>query len=472
MNGSALGRDRLSNDGMLKAIAPAILRKSSLAWILLCALLISVQVAGGASRAEVLGQAIVRGAAWVLLIIAILFCNRPEARTARPIVLLLAAACGLLLLQLVPLPPSIWTALPGRDLITQAAAVVGEPQAWRPWSIVPSATLNALFSLVVPASALWLTLCLNEEERARLPGLLLCLALASALVGLVQGSGLAFDNPLINESVGTVSGTFANRNHYALQMAIGCVLALAWGFGRSSDRASRRSVGTALAMLFLLSILVSGSRMGVLLGGLGLATGFLLSLSNIRRALTRYPRWAVAALTAVAAVSIIGLVLLGVSAGRMRSIDRLFAVDPGQDMRTRGLSTVVSMVREYFPAGSGIGGFDPIFRLHEPFGLLKPAYFNHAHNDFLEVVIDAGLPGLILLITALCWWAWASIKAWRAGSAPSVVRARAGSGLLLLLIVASLTDYPARTPVIMAWTMIAAVWLSQGTQSKALPDDA
>lgn len=457
---------------MLKAIAPAAPRTFSLAWILLCVLLLVMQAAGGASRADALGQVVVRGAAWLLLIIAILFCGRPDARGGGPVVLLFAAACVLLLLQLIPLPPSIWAVLPGRDVITHASAVAGEPQVWRPWSIVPAATLNALFSLVVPATTLWLALCLREEERGRLTGVLLFLAFASAVVGLIQGSSLAFDNPLINETVGTVSGVFANRNHFALQMAIGCVLALAWGFGQASGRSSRGIIGIGLALLFLLSILVSGSRMGALLGSLGLATGFLLSLSGIRCALARYPGWAFTALVSTAAVSIIGLVLLGASAGRARSIDRLFAVDPGQDMRTRGLSTVMSAAREYFPAGSGVGGFDPIFRLHEPFGLLKPTYFNHAHNDFMEVAVDAGLPGLVLLAATLCWWGWASIKAWRAGSARQAVRAKMGSALLLLLIVASLVDYPARTPVIMAWAMIAAIWLSQGTQSKALPDDA
>ncbi len=455
---------------MLKAASTRL--KPSLALILLCVLLVVVQIAGGASRGEVFGQLVVRAAAWLLLILALLFSDRPSLRGARPLVLLLVAVAVLPLVQLIPLPPSIWAALPGRDLVMRAAVAIGEPQPWRPWSIVPAATLNALFSLIVPAAALYLALCLKDEERARLLGVLLCLALISAFVGLAQGSSLAFDNPLINESAGTVSGTFANRNHFAVEMAMGCVLAFAWAFGRSPGSSSRSIVCIGLVLLFLLSILVSGSRMGVLLGGLGLATGFLLSLPGIRRTLGRYPRWAFTALMAAAAASIIGLVLLGVSAGRARSIDRLFAADPGQDMRTRGLSTVLSMAREYFPAGSGISGFDPIFRLHEPFALLKPTYFNHAHNDFLEVTIDAGLLGVILLAAALCWWGWASIKAWHAGSSGQAVRAKAGSALLLLLIIASLVDYPARTPVIMAWAMIAAVWLSEGTQSKALPADA
>src|SRR3546814_14825252 len=79
-------------------------------------------------------------------------------------------------------------------------------------------------------------------------------------------------------------------------------------------------------------------------------------------------------------------------------------------MRARGLPTVLSMIAAYFPAGAGFGGFDPIFRLHEPFRLLKPTYFNHAHNDFLEVVLDGGLPAALLLLVAIGWYAIASIR--------------------------------------------------------------
>jgi O-antigen ligase len=142
------------------------------------------------------------------------------------------------------------------------------------------------------------------------------------------------------------------------------------------------------------------------------------------------------------------------------SINRLFANDPGQDMRSRGLPTVLSMITDYFPFGSGLGGFDPIFRIHEPFELLKPTYFNHAHNDFLEIAIDAGLPGLALLLAALCWWGWASVRAWRTGSGSDAMLARLGSAMLLLVLLASIFDYPARTPAIMSLVAIAGVWLS------------
>ncbi|RYE96337.1 MAG: hypothetical protein EOO77_41165 [Oxalobacteraceae bacterium] len=123
------------------------------------------------------------------------------------------------------------------------------------------------------------------------------------------------------------------------------------------------------------------------------------------------------------------------------------------------------MIRTYFPFGAGMGSFDPIFRMHEPFALLKPTYFNHAHNDFLEIVLNAGLPGLLLLLIALGWWGWKSMVAWRGDAAH--ILPRLGSVMLLLILIASIIDYPARTPIIMAMAMIAAIWLnSQGASAR------
>ena len=110
--------------------------------------------------------------------------------------------------------------------------------------------------------------------------------------------------------------------------------------------------------------------------------------------------------------------------------------------------------------------------MHEPFDLLSLVYFNHAHNDFLEVVLDAGVPGLLLLVAALSWWAWASINAWRADSGSDYVLPKLGSAMLLLVVIASVSDYPARTPMIMVMVIVAATWLSDRTRahrSTALP---
>lgn len=427
---------------------------------LLLLLLIALWVAGGASHVNVTGQVVTRGAAWVLLVLAILLGVRPVVARERAAFWLLLATVLLVLLQLVPLPPGIWTALPGRDVLLGAS--LGEA-VWRPWAIVPSATVNAASSLIVPLVTFVLVTALRDEEKSWLPTILLGVIFCSMLVGLLQFSGVRIDNLFINDSVGSVSGSFANRNHFALLLAIGCLITPVWAFaGKQSTRKQsvgwRAPVALALITLFALTILATGSRAGSLTGLLALMLGLALCWHDVRRVLRGAPRWVFPALI-VAIVGVVALfVLVSIAADRAESVRRAFEIDAGQDMRARGLPTVLSMIAAYFPAGSGFGGFDPIFRLHEPFQLLKPTYFNHAHNDFLEIVLDGGLPALLLLLVAIGWYGMASVSAWR-GSGRHSVLPKLGSAILFLILVASAFDYPARTPMMMAMIVIAGLWL-------------
>lgn len=431
----------------------------SLSFVLLVAFLFILWGAGGASRADVAGQVVVRGAAMLLLIVAILFARAPSFRQGRAVMLLLAAALVLVLAQLVPLPPSLWQALPGRGLVVEAGRVAGLGLPWRPLSLVPGATANAAASLVVPVAALVLAAGSSPAERRSLPGVLLVLVGLSTLVGLLQFSGAGLDNPLVNDTPGQVSGLFANRNHFALFLAFGCLLAPAWAFQDGRGATWRVPAALGLVLLFVLAILASGSRAGLVLGVMALLLGLAAMRREIRASFRRYPRWFLPALIAGVAALIASLVLLSVLADRAVSIDRALTIDPGQDMRRRGLPTVLAMIRAYFPAGTGLGSFDPLFRIHEPFGLLKLTYFNHAHNDFLEILLDAGLPGLLLMVTGLAWWGWAGVRAWSAEAYKHDALPRLGSALLLLLLAASVFDYPARTPMMMAIMVLAGLWL-------------
>lgn len=421
-------------------------------------------VAGGASHADVTGQVVARTAAWLILVLAILLGARPVMAGAS--FWLLLATILLVVLQLVPLSPDIWTALPGREALLDASP--GEA-TWRPWSIVPWATINAASSLIVPVVTFYLISALRDEEKAWLPTILLGVIFLSMLVGLLQFSGFIIENPFINDSVGSVSGTFANRNHFALFLSLGCLIAPVWAFTENQGARWRPPVALALMTLFALTILATGSRAGILTGLLALAFGLALCWHDVRRALHRAPRWVFPALIAASIGVVTLLVLVSIAADRAESIRRAFEMDPGQDMRTRGLPTVLSMISAYFPAGAGFGGFDPIFRLHEPFALLKPTYFNHAHNDFLEVVLDGGLPALLLLLVAIGWYGIASVRAWRASGRHSNLP-KLGSAILLVVFVASAFDYPARTPMMMAMIIIAASWLCQNKVPRARAD--
>ncbi len=453
----------------------------SLAFSLLCMLFAVLWLAGGASRGDVLGQVVVRVAAFAALVVLALFGRRPVIGSARPVAWLIGAALALPLLQLIPLPPGWWVMLPGRDAFTAADVIAGGAMPWRPLAIVPGLARNAAFSLVVPIATFVLVIACTSAERARLLGLLLVVITTAVLLGLLQFSGAVFNNPFINETTGTVSAIFANRNHFALLLAIGCVLAPVWAFGkgsnavRSGQRNARRGTGInwrvplagGLLLLLLLLLVATGSRAGLLAGAMAAGLATLIVWHDARAVLARGPRWLRLAFVIGVIVIVVFLVLVSVMADRAAAIDRIFALDPGTDMRHRGLPTVLTMTAAYFPAGTGLGSFDPLFRMHEPFGLLKPTFFNHAHNDWLEIVMDGGLAGVALLAAAVFWWGRVSLHAWRHADD---AMPRLGSAVLLLVMVASAFDYPARTPTMMAVIVIAALWLSDADRRDAPRD--
>ena len=442
--------------------------KLDLPLLLVIALMVLLWVAGGASRADVLGQAVVRAGCWVLLITAVLIGPRPVATGVRPVLLLLAVTIALPLLQLVPLPPAWWQALPGRNILL----VPGEVAPWRPWTMTPGATRNALASLIVPATMFVILWQANDRVYRWMPVVLIAMIGAAMLLGLLQVSGVWFNSPFLNDTPGVVSSVFANRNHFALLLAIGCLIMPVWAFADHEALRWRGPLAVGFIVLLVLTVLATGSRSGMLLAGLALALALLVVGRRLRRRLAGGPAWLLPACVAGAVLVIGGFIAVSFFADRAQAIDRLIALESDEDMRSRALPTVLSMIATYMPFGSGFGGFDPVFRIHEPFGLLNVTYFNQAHNDYLGIALDGGVAGVMVLAAGVAWWLVATFRIWRTTSSDEIVLGWLGSAIILLVLVASLTDYPARTPTIMAFLVVAAMWLARAngrTPQAALP---
>src|SRR5690606_17001007 len=106
--------------------------------------------------------------------------------------------------------------------------------------------------------------------------------------------------------------------------------------------------------------------------------------------LRRLPKSVSIGLVTASVVLLVAAIVASATLGRAVSLERALSLDFGQDLRREALPTVWAMTKLYFPIGSGVGTFDPVYRIHEPDSLLSISYFNHAHNDLLEVVLDGG----------------------------------------------------------------------------------
>jgi O-antigen ligase len=355
--------------------------------------------------------------------------------------------------QLVPLPAGAWTALAGQQDRAAALALVGRDHAWQPLTHSPARTLAVLLATIPPLFAFFAAAALDVAGRRWLVGAIAALAIATALLGAVQVS-LGPDGPfLYAESHHTLTGFQANRNATAdvllIGIAAGAAFAVPWlaapvertspGFG---VLANRRAVALALAgftaLLFFATVLTA-SRMGITLLPLALL-GVCVILSP---ALAGLGRWRLlpllVALLAVPVVAIVALrggnTALGVVADR-------FLFDEGG--RRELWRDAWFAIQQNWPFGVGMGGAQPALIAAERLEVLNPSLPNRVHNDYLELALEGGVPGLLLLAAIAGILAHTAWRSWR--DRPEQRHFTAFAAILLIIVAAhSFVDYPLRS---------------------------
>ena len=374
----------------------------------------------------------------------------------------------LMVLQLIPLPPSIWTASPERQIFADIANIAGIEQPWRPLTLSPSKTLNSLFSLAVPIAAMMLYLNLDRGYRKRVISVIIVLCSISALWAIFQIIGPA-RGPLYIYRItnfGAGVGLFANRNHQAVVLASTIVM-LGWYAGslRPNVKQAALKFYASNATIFILAplILIIGSRAGLLLmiPGLVLAL-FLIYFGEYNLGGTHNKRTTDLsknrlfsdrrALLAISILIISGMATASFLLSRSLAFDRLFRGNEVEELRVQLLPTLFTMLKDYMPWGSGFGSFEHVYKIYEPQELLRPNYLNQAHNDWLQYLIEGGIPALLIVICAATWFAarvWIAAINWR-GVNPAKYTALMCIAVIGFLLAASIGDYPLRVPSIMA----------------------
>ena len=421
---------------------------------------------GGSARHDIATLVILRPLAVGAIAYALVIITGASIRTYSAQIGLFTALLALVGFHLLPLPPSIWQALPYREFIAQIDAAVGLEQQWRPLSIAPERTWNALYALLVPMSVLLLICSLDREERFAMLPVVIALGLFSGALGLIQIGG-GPQSPLYYYRISnndSAIGLLANRNHQGVFLAtLFPMLAIFASLeARNIDvRRIRTVASVALAAILIPLILVTGSRAGLLLGLVGLASVPLLYSRPKGDVVTRRKGERKLPITGIigGAVGVLLLILAGLIFSRAEALDRLVG-GAQDDFRWEIWQPSLDFAMRYFPAGSGTGTFVEAFQRDEPISTLAPSYVNHVHNDWLEFLLTGGAPAAILVLLALSVWARAMFRAWRAkGDSRDVKFARMASVIMAMLAVSSFVDYPLRTPLMASLFAIVAIWM-------------
>ena len=367
--------------------------------------------------------------------------------------MLVVSAFGIILLQLVPLPPAIWTALPGRPAIRLMLEDAGTQPGWLSLSLRPHETLKVFLALLPPTALLFAVLVMDLKQRVWLLALAAGLALVSVVLGLLQllngpGSPLYFHQ---FTSPNRAVGFFANPNHFTALLYATLPLASALMAGFMGRRARIVAIACgAIAFAYLVGLSISGSRTALLLGGMSLAASFLLMARS--GAFAGLARRRLAFVGGLAALTIVP-VLMGV--GLLTILDRLGSQDLIDDLRWQILPASVSQAWAYFPFGSGLGTFEKAYALNESVSLLIPSFINHVHNDWVEVLYEAGVLGLVPMGFCALVLARMSLGAARAEPSLSAYLQAGGAIAVGLLLLHSLWDYPLRTQACLSVMAIA-----------------
>lgn len=455
----------------------ALLRRSDwrpvIDFVVLLILLAACALGGGSAFADTMSLLYVRPMAVVATVIFLLTPARFEWQMVRIPVLLLAALALLMMMQLVPLPPAAWLALPGRAPYAEAAAAAGLAQPWRPLSITPDLTMNSLAALVIPAAVLIGFAKIDEKQRRWLVTGLVILCCASAALGIAQFAGGEGSALYLYKRTypGFPVGLLANRNHQAALLALTFPALRLWTLGPTSNQnmARRRSwLALALGVLIVPVILATGSRAGMAVA-LASIVATALAFPPAKSAGAAAARYALLIRFGVPAL-LVSVVLVSYLLGRAVSFDRLSSISSVEaDQRFQFAPVVLRIIEATFPAGTGFGSFDPVFRQYEPDSTLIAGFFNHAHNELLELTMTAGGAGLLLLAAFLLWWGaclWGALRpSTRMEPARDLVML--GAMVVAILLTASLVDYPLRSPLLLAVFALACGWLSARQSNRA-----
>ena len=184
-------------------------------------------------------------------------------------------------------------------------------------------------------------------------------------------------------------GSFVNRHNFAafMEMSIAVPLGLLWTGAITRDK--RLIYLTAIGLMGI-ALILSGSRGGLV--SLLAMIVFILILTNKSRGSEQ------AGLKIGLAVLLVGVIIGGaILIGGESSLTRFAETAVSDDIttnRTHIWNVTLQVIKNNLPFGAGIGAFAAAYTPYDTLNGIERV--EQAHNDYLQILADAGIVGLIL----------------------------------------------------------------------------
>ncbi len=176
---------------------------------------------GGASAAGYFANMLLQLLALVVIAWALIERRAtPLPRAGRQLLGFAVAVLVLIILQLIPVPPAVWTKFPGREEIVTGYQALGMSLPWLPVSTTPYLTVASALWLLPALAALLATVRLGAFRPAWIAWTLLAVVAAGTAMGALQraGSDTAYLYEITNYGVAT--GFFSNANHFGTLLVV------------------------------------------------------------------------------------------------------------------------------------------------------------------------------------------------------------------------------------------------------------
>ena len=328
--------------------------------------------------------------------------------------------------QLVPLPPTVVERLtPGHwDAVAAARTATNlDPRAWLSLSVAPSAAFDRLLNVLPAMAAFVVAGNMARWWRHRLwivVAPVVGVALFETMLGVAQFYSM-------HDTGGYATGTYVNRNHFAglLELAFPIAVALAVSAWRRCDSQSNQPVSYGLSVSLLLvasaclvgGVVMSLSRMGFVSVLAGAGTTLLMILMSRAEAGQAQSGWRrVWHWIAPFAVLLLMGILLPTRALILRFADAASTQQVSQRDRIEIWRDTLQLISTFKWTGCGLGAFKQGFFRYQTVAPGNTVDF--AHNDYLEIVAELGIPGSLLVALLAAWIVTRTlaIVLWRRGT--------------------------------------------------------